>query len=898
VIDVIQFIVLGAATGGILSMLALGVNVINRASRVINFSHAAIAIACAYIYRDAVSVLPVPLAMLVAIVAGLLLGLLTELLIMRPMRHASPLTRAIATIGLLITIQAALTLRYGVGAVRVQPWLPTESIEIGGVALGMDRLIVLGISAAASAALYYVYRRTSFGIASTALASSERSLAALGRWRPSVVAAANWMLAGGLAAFAGVLFAPMTILNPTLSTILVVPILSCALLGRLESFGLTFLGALGIGIAQSLLSRFELFQGATETLPFVVIAIVLALRGSGLPRRGDEADRLPVIGSGRIPWPAIGIAVVVAVLLVTLVLPQEWVAAVSVGLASAAVLLSLVVVTGYAGQLSLASFALAGVAALVSGQLVANAGWAFVPAALVGVAATIPVGFLVGLPAVRTRGTSLAIVTLGFAVALQAAVFNNPDISGGFSGLAVGEIDLFGLPVSGVFQPRSYAVMVIVVFTAMGLLVLNLRRSAAGRRMVAVRGNERAAASLGIGVAATKLHAFVVSALFAGVGGILVAFSNFAVVLGNPGGRFDPSVSLNAIAQATVGGIGYVSGAILGTISEPGGVVAKLLSVIASGSWFTLIGGLLLLVTVVTAPSGIIPNMRGLFGGRRKSQSEAARVPGAAERQEEFEPPTVTPVPPAVLRARGLTVTFGGNRALDGVDLDLEPGTVLGIIGPNGAGKTTLVDALTGYTRLTSGSIELDGDDIGALAPHQRSRRGIGRSFQSLELFEDLSVRDNLLVAADDRSWSRTALAGIAPGKPSLSPAARAAVDRFGLAPHLDASPAGLSFGERRLLAIARALSGSPRILMLDEPAAGLGSEERNELRRLVRHLADDWGIAVLIIEHDVDLVLGVSDRVLALDFGRTIAVGTPAQVRADDAVVAAYLGSEEEAIA
>jgi sulfate-transporting ATPase len=894
VIDVVQFIVLGAATGGILAMMALGVNVIYRASRVINFSHAATAIACAYLYRDVVAVLPVPIAMVLAVAGGLLIGLLTELVIMRPMRNASPLTKAIATIGLLITIQAALTLRYGVGAVRVPSWLPTESFEVAGVSVGIDRLIILVISAVTTAVLYVVYRRTSFGIASTALASSERSLAALGRWRPTTVAAANWMLAGGLAAFAGLLFAPITILNPTLAIILVVPILSCALLGRFESFGLTFVGALGIGIAQSLLSRFELFQGATETLPFFVIAIVLALRGSGLPRRGDVADRLPVIGSGRVPWIPVAVAVVAAIVLVTAVLPQEWVSAVTVGLASAAVLLSLVVVTGYAGQLSLASYSLAGVAALVSGQLVANAGWAFLPAALVGIAATAPVGYLVGLPAVRTRGTSLAIVTLGFAVALQAAVFNNPDLSGGFSGLAVGPIDLFGIPISGVFQPRSYAVMVIIVFAALGLVVLNLRRSPAGRRMVAVRGNERAAASLGISVAQTKLYAFVVSALVAGVGGILVAFSNFAVVLGNPGGRFDPSVSLNAIAQATVGGIGFVSGTILGTISEPGAVVAKLMSFIASGSWFTLIGGVLLLLTVVTAPSGIVPNMRLLFAGRRKRNAAPSRpAPTEASAQH----PTATRVQPAVLRARGLTVTFGGNRALDGVDLDLEPGKVLGVIGPNGAGKTTLVDALTGYTRPSGGSVELDGEDILSLAPHQRGRRGLGRSFQSLELFEDLSVRDNLLVASDARSWTRTALAGIAPGKPALTPAARDAVESFGLAAHLDESPASLSFGARRLLAIARSLSGSPRILMLDEPAAGLGTDERAELRQLVRHLAEDWGIAVLIIEHDVDLVLGVSDRVLALDFGRTIAVGTPDAIRDDPAVIAAYLGTAEETI-
>jgi sulfate-transporting ATPase len=225
------------------------------------------------------------------------------------------------------------------------------------------------------------------------------------------------------------------------------------------------------------------------------------------------------------------------------------------------------------------------------------------------------------------------------------------------------------------------------------------------------------------------------------------------------------------------------------------------------------------------------------------------------------------------------------------VNLELTAGTVLGVIGPNGAGKTTLVDAITGYNRPQSGSILLDGRELIRLSPAKRARRGISRSFQSLELFEDLSVYDNLLVAAERPAWYSPLRSLVAPGRPHLNDAARAAVIDLELEAHLDVSPADLAYGDRRLLAIARALASQPRVLLLDEPAAGLGDHERTELRSVIRQLAERWGVAVLVIEHDVDLVMDVSDHVLALDFGRVIASGPPEAVRRDPAVIAAYLG-------
>ena len=571
-LDIVRFAILGASAGSVLALLGLGVNVVYRASRVMNFSHAAIAVTAAYAYKNFTDSVPWPLAIVGALVVGLLIGALTDVLVMRPLRNASTLTKAIATIGILLVLQAGLNIRYGYNPLIVEPWLPSSNVNIGGVVVSAGTIATFFIGLAVTAVLYLVFRRSSLGLASTALSVSPRSLAALGKWSPGTVSLINWMLAGVLAAFAGVLLAPVTSLAPTLTLTLVVPVLSVALLGRLSSFWLTFAGGIFIGVAQSEISLATTLPGAQDAIPFLVIVVILAIRGTSLPARGESAERLPKIGSGRIPVIPAATATVIAFALVQWILPIAWVSAVTVGLLAAVVVLSLVVVTGYAGQLNLASYALAGMAALVAALLAAHLHWGFLAAGIVGVLATVPVGLLVGLPAVRTRGTSLAVVTLGLAVVFQSMIFDSVPISNGTTGLAVGDPRIFGLDISAIFYPRRYAVFALVIFVAVAVCVLNLRRSAAGRRMLAVRGNEAAAASIGVSVARTKLYAFVVAAVIAGVGGVLIAFTNINVVMGDPGGRFDPTYSINAISEATVGGIGYVSGPLVGTLVEPGAV--------------------------------------------------------------------------------------------------------------------------------------------------------------------------------------------------------------------------------------------------------------------------------------------------------------------------------------
>ena len=247
-----------------------------------------------------------------------------------------------------------------------------------------------------------------------------------------------------------------------------------------------------------------------------------------------------------------------------------------------------------------------------------------------------------------------------------------------------------------------------------------------------------------------------------------------------------------------------------------------------------------------------------------------------------------------ILETRGLTVTFGGLNANDSVNLSVPEGSFVGLIGPNGAGKTTFIDAITGYVPMSAGSAEFDGVDIGSMKPHERAQSGLVRTFQSLELFEDLSVRDNLLVAAYPTKWYSFVLdmLHMTPKDDVIEERVDWALDIMGLTDEADAMPTDLSHGRRKLVGVARALAAQPKLILLDEPAAGLDTAESQTLGRHLREFLDH-DMSVFLIDHDMGLVLSVCDYIYVLDFGQIIAEGTPAEIRENTAVKAAYLGEQ-----
>jgi sulfate-transporting ATPase len=870
--------------------------VIYRGSGVLSFAHGAIGMVGAYIEWE-VKVRhhqPTWLAWLAGLGACAALGALSHLLVMRQLRRASPLARIVATLGLLIILQSGAVLRYGQRVTTVPSELPRNLIHPFGLTLSVDRFILVGIAAVVSVVLWAFYKFARFGVFTTAVAENQRAASSNGL-SPDWIATANWALGSALAGMAAILIAPIVQLQVATMTNLVLAAMAAALVAGFRSFPIAFVAGVVIGIGQTEADRFVHTPGASSSLPFLVIVVWLIVRGQALPLRDFFLQRLPAVGSGRVHIKALIITMAITTLVILAVSPR-WQDAFVVTFAMGIVLLSVVVVTGYAGQLSLAQFALAGFGALVAGRLIDARGWSFPLALLAAVAATVPLGALFALPAVRARGVNLAIVTLGLGTAIELMIFQNGRYVGGFGGTKIGRPHLFGWDFNAIKYPGRYAIVSMCFFVVLALMVASLRRGRSGRRLLAVRTNERAAAALGISVAGAKVYAFALSAGIAAVGGILLAFRQDVVIYGS---LFSNFTSILVVAWSFIGGIGFLLGPMSGSLLAPGSLGATATNAILSSisHYLLLIGGAIVVLLVLQNQDGVAKeaiNQIAWVGGKIKK-----RVPRLARREpERFVLPEDTVarerVEPRTLEVANLSVRYGGVTAVDGVSFAVRPGRILGLIGPNGAGKTSIIDAVTGFTR-SAGTVTLDGVDVSALSVAKRVRSGVSRSFQSLELFEDSTVLDNLRAASDPRDRISYLRDLVYPKAPPLPSAVVTAIKEFGLEDDLLRLVQDLSYGKRRLLAIARAVASQPSVLLLDEPAAGLGDVETAELAHLVRRLADDWGIAVLLVEHDMNFVMSVCDTILVVDFGRPIAEGTPDAIRRNPAVVAAYLGESDD---
>jgi ABC-type branched-subunit amino acid transport system permease subunit len=634
------FLLLGLGSGAIYAILALGLVLKYRSAGVIDFAHCAVAMFCAYVYIELHSsgelVFPwtaIPwhiqlfsssgvaagVAIPISLAYAAILGLIFYYVIVRPLRHAPALARVGASVGLMLYLQGIAVLNFGSFSLASPPILPEVPVHLAnGLIVPSDRLYLTGIVILVGLVLGGIYRYTRFGLATRAAAGNERGALLIGL-SATRLSAANWVISTVLAAVAGILILPITTLNPGTYTLFIVPALGAALLGRFVSFPVTVAAGLAIGMLQTELEKLQTVwswlpqQGLEDGLPFLLIMIAIVVLSKRLPARGLLGDTHSAsIGRPSAPLRTTAITFVIG-LIAILLLSQLYKFAFASSLNVACVCLSVVVITGYVGQISLAQNAFAGISAFMVAHFGVWLGLGFPFALILGALVAVLVGIVIGLPAVRVRGVNLAVATLATAAALDALVFNSNWFSGGYTGMTVRVPHLFGLDL-GISKSGSSTVLAIfslVVVCLMGLFVARLRNAPAGRMFIAVRSNERAAAAIGVDVARTKLFAFAISAFIAGIGGGLLAYQQINI---NPA-SFTSWTSLTILAIAYVGSVGRIGGAVFaGFMLASNGVMATLLDKLFSFNQYQLvIAGLALMLTAVGNPDGVAKEMQSTY---------------------------------------------------------------------------------------------------------------------------------------------------------------------------------------------------------------------------------------------------------------------------------------------
>ena len=913
---------LGAIIGLVYGLLAVGVVIVYRTNRVVNFAHGETGAFAAAVFGLVVTrwhilywiALPFGLAI------GGLVGAAAEVAVIRRLRNVFKLMSVVATLGvgtLLVTFAVLINSTAGVGSQYPEPaGLPT--FKIGALLVTRSYLAMLILGPVAVAALAIFLRRSRYGLALRAAAAAPETARLSGIFAARMSSLA-WLLAGSLSAFTAILTQPEQGFSgaQTFGPSLLLRALAAAAVGRMSSLPGALAAGIGLGVIEQLLLWNFAEAGLVQIVLFGIILVALVIQRARVGREEDDRGSWaavqvlrPIPDALKRVWAirnlgtifgvlALGIAIALPILGISNSAAVSW----SGIFALSIVGLSLGIVTGLGGQLSLGQFAVAAIGGVTSYYVTSHGGNFLLGFIYAGIASAL-VSVLLGLPALRTKGLMLTVTTLAFALIAPAWLLGQPWMIG--DSVTPTRPMPFGVSLE---SGRAYYVFALALLVTVILIARNVRRGGFGRVLVAVRDNEDNARAFTVRATIVKVQAFLLAGFIAGLGGALYAhgLSIFSAA------SFPTDQSINLVKMTVIGGLGIMAGPLLGAmfvLALPEFVPLDTLGLAASS-----LGQLIIIMYLPGGLAQLIEPVRYRLIkaiGKRAGIDVAAAYAEAAPTSERssvrtgvdiqnlpFTTRRAKPRGSLLLEATDLHKTFGGVRAVDGVSLRVHAGETIGLIGPNGAGKTTTFELLSGFVSADEGAVWFDGQDVTALGPEARAQLGLIRSFQDSALFPTMTVKEAVMLAFERAAPTGflSSVAGFSLKEKRKQAQAREIVTLMGLDPYRDMQIQELSTGTRRITEIACLVATRPTLLLFDEPSTGIAQRETEALGQVIRDIKDALGLTLVVIEHDMPLIMGLADRIIAMADGKVIASGSPDMVQKDPLVVEAYLGGSLTAI-